>query len=145
MAISQKCYYALRAVLELAKAGAGQTVKIGEVAERQRIPVKFLEAILNQLKQGGFVDSRRGTEGGYFLARAPGRLTIGDIIRFVEGPLTPARCEEGPRGCGLTRDACVFWPVWAEAEQALARVYDGVSFQDLADRSHAAPAPNFVI
>jgi Rrf2 family transcriptional regulator, cysteine metabolism repressor len=145
MAISQKCYYALRAVLELARAGEGRTVKIGEVAERQSIPVKFLEAILNQLKQGGFVDSRRGTDGGYFLARSPARLTVGDLIRFVQGPLTPARCQEGQRGCGQTRDACVFWPVWVAAEQALARVYDGVSFQDLADRSRAEPAPNFAI
>jgi Rrf2 family protein len=145
MAFSQKCYYALRAVLELAKAGAGRTVKIGEVAERQNIPVKFLEAILSQLKQGGFVDSRRGAEGGYLLARAPARLTVGDIIRFVEGPLTPARCEEGRRGCGQTRDACVFWPVWVEAEKALAGIYDGVSFQDLVDRGRGEPAPNFVI
>jgi Rrf2 family transcriptional regulator, cysteine metabolism repressor len=145
MAISQKCYYALRAVLELAKAGAGSAVKIGEVAERQTIPVKFLEAILNQLKQGGFVESRRGAEGGYLLARPAARLTVGDIIRFVEGPLTPVRCEEGRRGCGQTREACVFWPVWAEAEKALAGVYDGVSFQDLVERSRAVPAPNFVI
>lgn len=145
MALSQKCYYAARAVLELAKAGDGRAVKIGEIAERQSIPVKFLEAILNQLKQGGFVDSRRGAEGGYLLARPATRLTLGDIIRFVEGPLTPVRCEGGRRGCGQTRESCVFWPVWDEAERALARVYDGVSFQDLVDRSQAEPAANFVI
>lgn len=145
MGFSQKCYYAMRAVFELAKTGEGRAVKISDIAERQSIPVKFLEAILNQLKQGGFVDSRRGTDGGYLLARAPGRLTIGDIIRFVEGPLTPTKCDEGRRGCGQSRDSCVFWPVWAEAEKALAQVYDGVSFQDLVDRSHQEPAINFVI
>ena len=145
MAVSQKCYYAARAVFELAKAGEGRAMKIAEVAERQRIPVKFLEAILNQLKRGGFVDSRRGADGGYLLARPAARLTLGDIIRFVEGPFTPIRCKEGPRGCGQSRDSCVFWPVWVEAEQALARVYDAISFQDLVDRSRVEPAANFII
>ncbi len=116
MGFSQKCYYAMRAVYELAKAGEGRTVKIANVAERQNIPVKFLEAILSQLKQGGFVESRRGNEGGYLLARPARRLTVGDIIRFVEGPLTPTKCVEGRRGCNQTREECVFWPVWLEAE-----------------------------
>jgi len=145
MGFSQKCYYAMRSVYELAKASKGHVTKIGDIAERQNIPVKFLEAILNQLKQGGFVESRRGNEGGYFLARPARRLTIGDIIRFVEGPLIPTKCEEGRRGCGQSRDNCVFWPIWAEAEMALASVYDGVTFQDLVDRSHHEAVPNYVI
>jgi len=145
MALSQKCTYALRAVLELAKAGVGRAVTIGDVAERQKIPVKFLEAILSQLKQGGFVESRRGAEGGYLLARPAARLTVGDIIRFVEGPLAPVRYLEGRRGSGQPRDASVFAPVWAEAEKALASIYDGVSFQDLVDRSRAEPVQNYEI
>jgi Rrf2 family protein len=145
MAISQKCYYALRAVLELAGAGEGGSLKIAEIATRQRIPLKFLEAILNQLKKGGFVTSRRGNAGGYQLARPARRLTVGDVIRFVEGPLAPARCAQGRRGCGQSRDCCVFWPVWVQAEKALAAVYDGVSFQDLVERDAAEPAANFMI
>lgn len=145
MAFSQRCYYGVRAVFELAKAGDRGPVKIGEVAERQNIPLKFLEAILNQLKQGGFVHSRRGAEGGYFLARSPAGLTLGEIIRFLEGPLMPANCEEGRRGCGQDHDGCVFWPVWVQAEQALAKVYDGVTYQDLVDRSQKQPEANFVI
>ncbi|MBI5543400.1 MAG: Rrf2 family transcriptional regulator [Deltaproteobacteria bacterium] len=145
MGISQKCYYAIRAVHELARAGDGQALKIGTIAERQRIPLKFLEAILNQLRQAGFVESRRGNEGGYLLARPAERLSVGDIIRFIEGPLTPATCVEGHRGCGQSRAECVFWPIWKEAERALANVYDGVTFQDLVDRSRKEVASNFVI
>jgi len=135
MAISQKCFYAIRAVFELALAPAGTTVKIGEIAERQGIPAKFLEAILNQMKGGGFVESRRGAEGGYLLSRSARSLSLGEIIRFVEGPLHPVP--------GSSRDAAldrIFSPVFAAAERALADVYDGVTFQDLVDRSRQTPA-----
>lgn len=145
MSISQKCYYAIRAVFELAQAPAGRAVKIGEIAERQNIPVKFLETILNGLKGGGFVESRRGAEGGYLLARPAHRLSLGDVIRFVEGPLHPVKCVEGRRGCGQSASDCVFSPVWSAAEKALADVYDGVTFQDLVDRSRRKPALDFAI
>lgn len=140
MGISQKCYYAIRAVFELAQAPAGTTVKIGEIAERQGIPAKFLEAILNQMKGGGFVESRRGAEGGYLLARSPRSLPLGEIIRFVEGPLHPVKGSG--RDTNIDR---VFSQVFAAAEQALADVYDGVTFQDLVDRSRQTPAPDFAI
>ena len=142
MSISQKCYYAIRAVFELALAPEGKAVKIGEIAERQEIPAKFLEAILNQLKGGGFVESRRGAEGGYLLLQPAHRLSMGDIIRFVEGPLHPVKCN---RNCGQLSSDCVFSPVWAAAEKALTDVYDGITFQDLVDRSRQKPALDFVI
>ena len=90
--VSQKCQYALRAVFELAKRHGRGPVRIGAVAKAQAIPPRFLEVILNQLKQAGFVESRRGNEGGYLLARAPERLTVGEIVRFVEGPIRPVTC-----------------------------------------------------
>ena len=90
--VSQKCQYALRAVFELAKRHGRGPVRIGDVAKAQAIPPRFLEVILNQLKQAGFVESRRGNEGGYLLARAPERLTVGEIVRFVEGPIRPVTC-----------------------------------------------------
>lgn len=140
MGISQKCYYAIKAVFELALAPAGQAVKIGEIAERQKIPAKFLEAILGQLKGGGFVESRRGAEGGYLLARPARSLALGEIIRFVEGPFHPVKGACGDGGCDR-----VLAPIWQAAERALADVYDGVSFQDLVERSRERPAPDFVI
>jgi Rrf2 family protein len=145
LSYSQKCQYALHAVLELAKAGEGRATKIGEVAERQRIPVKFLEAILNELRRGGFVQSRRGSEGGYLLARPARRLTVGDIVRFVEGPLAPMGCGERRKGRGSSHDRCVFRQVWREADKALSEVYDGVTFQDLLDRGSSQAGDDFVI
>src|SRR5262252_5833540 len=100
MNISVKGEYALQALIDLAAQPPGEPVKIADVARRQGIPQKFLELILASLKQGGFVESRRGAEGGYLLARSPDSVTVGDILRFVEGPRTRlgrARSRQGAR------------------------------------------------
>src|SRR6185503_511214 len=86
MNISVKGEYALQAIFDLASQEGGEPVKIANIAKRQNIPQKFLELILAGLKQGGFVESRRGAEGGYLLARAPETITVGEVLRFVEGP-----------------------------------------------------------
>src|SRR5277367_6147254 len=85
MNISVKGEYALQALLDLASQPPGTPVKIGAIAKRQKIPQKFLELILAGLKQGGFVESRRGAEGGYLLARAAESITVGEVLRYVEG------------------------------------------------------------
>ena len=86
MNISVRGEYALQAIFDLASQPAGVPVRIGDIAKRQKIPQKFLELILAGLKQGGFVESRRGAEGGYLLVRAAEGLTAGEVLRFVEGP-----------------------------------------------------------
>jgi Rrf2 family cysteine metabolism transcriptional repressor len=135
MQISQKCQYALRAVFELARRAREAPVKVGDIAEAQAIPPRFLEVILNQLKGGGFVESRRGASGGYFLARSPDELTMGEIIRFVEGPFKPVSCTVGDSAerCPLYGE-CVFLDVWEEAGKAMSDVFDGTTFRDLIKR-----------
>lgn len=134
MAITQKCQYALRAIYELARQSGGPC-KISSVADAQGIPVRFLENILNNLKSAGFVDSARGKDGGYFLARPASSITVGEVIRFVQGPLGPVECcAKSDDYCALYGD-CVFRPLWDRAREALEDVYDGTSFQDLVDRS----------
>lgn len=135
MLLSQRCQYALRAVFEVAKRSGEGPIKIEAIAEAQAIPPRFLAAILNQLRQGGFVQSRRGADGGYFLARAADSLSVGEVIRFVEGPMGPVVCvtEKGAGSCAL-RGRCVFMSMWREAQQAMEDVYDNTSFQDLVDR-----------
>lgn len=135
MWISQKCQYAVRATFELAKRIGRGPVRIADVAEAQAIPVRFLEVILAQLKQGGFVESQRGNRGGYVLAKAPTQVTVGDIVRFVEGPLDPVACALGAshRECRLYGD-CVFLPMWERVKKAVTDVYDGTSFQDLVEQ-----------
>src|SRR5947209_20310949 len=84
MNISVKGEYALQAVFDLASQPPGHPVKIADIAKRQKIPQKFLELILASLKQNGFVDSRRGAEGGYLLARSHDSITIGQVVRSIE-------------------------------------------------------------
>jgi len=135
MVISQKCQYAVRAVFELSKRHGEGPVRIARVAEAQAIPVRFLEVILNQLKQGGFVLSQRGARGGYLLAGSPEELTVGDIIRFVEGPLGPVECAMGGSrtDCPLYGD-CVFLPMWEKVRAAISGVYDQTTFQSLVEQ-----------
>ena len=140
MSISQKCQYALRAVFELAKRAGGQPTTVGQIAEAQAIPPRFLELILNQLRQGGFVESRRGVRGGYLLAAKPAALSVGEIIRFVDGPVVPVRCivGSGKGGDCPLHGNCVFMGMWERARDAVTRVYEQTTFQDLIDEERSA-------
>jgi len=100
MKISKRCQYALRAVFELGLRKTDQPVKIQEIAGAQNIPPRFLEVILNQLRHAGFVDSRRGSEGGYMLAQAPEDLTVGQVIRYIQGPFSMTANDD--RGLEIT-------------------------------------------
>lgn len=138
MYVSQKCQYALRAVFELSRRRERAPVSTAEIAEAQAIPPKFLELILGELKHGGFVESRRGARGGYLLARRPDRMTVGEIIRFIDGPVTPVRCVAGTSqpDCRLYGDGgCAFMGMWRRARDAGNAVFDSTSFQDLIDEA----------
>ncbi len=151
MAITQKCQYALRALLELARRHGERPAKIGEIAGAQGIPPRFLEVILNELKQGGFAESRRGKDGGYTLIREPRDLTVGEVIRFVQGPIGPVERGNDPaRGPADHPQGIpdVFQNVWKRAEDALSHVYDKTTFQDLLEeetRLRQSVAPDFTI
>ncbi len=125
MNISVRGEYALQAIFDLAIQKQGEPAKIAGISRRQKIPQKFLELILAGLKQGGFVESRRGAEGGYLLARPADSLTVGEVLRFVEGPQTskgrPRRKAETP-----------FSGMWQQVDLAVSAVIDKTSFADLA-------------
>ena len=127
MNISVKGEYALHAIFDLAQQRSGEPVKIAEIARRQRIPQKFLELILASLKQGGFVESRRGAEGGYLLARPAESISVGEVLRFVEGPLQnrgrQKRKSDGP-----------FVAMWQDVDRAVAGIVDHTTFGDLLQR-----------
>jgi Rrf2 family protein len=94
MRLTKRGEYALRALIDLgiAQEIGRPIVQIAEIAEKESIPIKFLEAILVQLKEEGYLDSRRGKLGGYFLAKPMNTITIGDVVRKLEGPLAPIAC-----------------------------------------------------
>src|SRR5262249_24200404 len=106
MSVSSKCYYAIRAIYALAEHGGPEPMKIADIAEKEKIPIRFLEVILSQLKSKGFVRSRRGAEGGDFLARSPEELTVGEGMRFVAGPIAPVDCvsQSRPKECQFHGD-----------------------------------------
>jgi Rrf2 family cysteine metabolism transcriptional repressor len=127
MITSVKGDYALQAVLDLAMFHRGVPVKIADIARRQKIPQKFLELILASLKQGGFVESRRGAEGGYLLARPSETITVGEVIRFIEG------AKDAKRNVKQKIDS-PFAEMWANVDGAISAVIDQTKFADLARR-----------
>jgi len=124
MNISVKSDYALRAIFDLALQRPGHPIRIADVARRQKIPQKFLELILSGLKQGGFVESRRGAEGGYLLARSPEQITVGEVFRYVEG-------VKSKKSNARQQAADPLREVWNRAEEAISGVLDHTSFADL--------------
>ena len=90
--ISQRAKYAFRALLALGRAPLGSSLMIAEISKQQAIPKKFLEQILLELKRAGIVDSRRGRLGGYVLARPPERVTFGEVLRLIDGPIALLPC-----------------------------------------------------
>jgi Rrf2 family protein len=90
--ISQRAKYAFRALGFLARAEQGLPVQIPEIAEKQKIPKKFLEQILLELKRAGILESRRGKQGGYLLARPADEITYGEVLRLVDGPVALLPC-----------------------------------------------------
>src|SRR5712691_11735141 len=101
MRVSAKGEYAIRAMLDLAQHQGQGLVPIQDVARRQAIPQRYLEQVLLVLKRAGFLASKRGSAGGYHVVRAPGDVSVGDVLRVVEGSLTPVevagRPIRGPR------------------------------------------------
>lgn len=138
MSVSQKCQYAVRALLELSKRHGKGPVRSGEIAARQGIPPRFLENILNEMKTSGLVESRRGAQGGFLLACRPEQLTVGRVIRLIDGPLDPVRCtKEGSKVDCRLRDCCSLLELWQQAKTALEAVYDRATFADLAKKELA--------
>lgn len=142
MQVSQKTRYALRAMFELAKHYQQGPLRISDIAKAQAIPVRFLEGILNQLRQTGLLRSTRGSRGGYELVQAPQETTVGEMIRILEGPVAPTECvdEAADVQCPLHGD-CVFMPMWQRAADALAEVYDNTTFEDLLEEERRRCAP----
>ncbi|MBN2243702.1 MAG: Rrf2 family transcriptional regulator [Acidobacteria bacterium] len=133
MKITYKSDYALKAVLDLALCYEGrEPVSIHDTARRIDAPVKFLEQIFSGLKAYGIIESRRGSNGGYLLARAPEKITVGEIIRLIEGPTEPISCvKQDYTGCDEMY-TCVFRNIWKDVHEATSRVIDRVNFRDLA-------------
>jgi len=134
MKITYKGDYALKAVLDLAIHYDGELVTSHEMAERIDTPVKFLEQILLDLKKGGFIESRRGKVGGYLLAKPPERITVGDVIRFIDGPVEPISCAKDGYSACTDMYKCAFRKIWKDVSMATAGIVDNITFAELASQ-----------
>ena len=132
MRVSAKADYAVRAAAELAAAGNDRPLKRDQISQRQKIPSKFLETIMLELKHAGIVKSTRGADGGYALARPAGDISVADVIRAVDGPLANVRGErvelvEYEGNARALRD------VWIAVRASLRRVLETTSLQDVVE------------
>ncbi len=128
----KKNQYALRAIFELAKHQGRGPIKISEIAGVQSIPLRFLEVILSQLKGSGLVESKRGFYGGYFLTRSPDKISVGDVLRFMDKPASSTSCAAcvSSTNCPFCGN-CAFASMWNQVNDAIFNIYDGTSIQDL--------------
>ncbi len=140
MHITYKGDYALKTILDLSLHYGNSPVTIHDLARRADIPIKFLEQILLDLKRGGFVESRRGKIGGYLLAKAPSDIKLGDVIRFIDGPIEPIPCvDRGYKGCNdISR--CAFRGIWSKVAESTSKIIDNITFEDLARKNKGLKA-----
>ncbi len=132
--LSQKTKYALRALLMLAEEGEGQMVQVADIAERQKVPKKFLELILLELKKHGLLHSRRGKNGGYALGKPASEIFFGHIVRIMDGPIAPLPCASltGYRKCSDCPDeaTCPIRRIMRRVRDAMSEILDKTSIAD---------------
>jgi Rrf2 family protein len=148
--LTNKGKYGLKAMVHLAGLGAGETAQIAEIAQRNNISKKFLDAILLDLRNAGLLRSKKGPGGGYALARPAGAIKVGAVIRALEGPIAPIACASRSafrpcHDCGDV-EGCIVRSLMSEVRDAMAAVLDNTTVADLAGRAAAyRPEVDFVI
>ena len=138
MRLSKRGEYGLRAMIDLAAARNGNShngvVQIKEIAERERIPAKFLEQILLTLKNAGLLHSKMGVGGGYYLAQPPQAISLGSIVRVLDGPLAPVNCVSQmayePCGCP-DQESCGLRLAMLDVRNAIADILDNTTLADV--------------
>ncbi len=132
MKFSVKSEYAVTAVLDVSGHADKGPVHVRSIASRQSIPLRFLEQVMASLKKAGIVDSIRGSQGGYILARDPKAINIAQIIEAIEGPITPVdSATDSAEYRSLHMNGCVVRDVWDDVKRAISQVLNGVTIDDL--------------
>ena len=137
--LSKKAKYALQALIVLAREDHQKPVLISSLAQRDRIPKKFLELILLELKNHGILQSKKGKGGGYFLGKPPEEITMGQVIRILDGPLAPLPCvsQTAYMKCQECQDekTCSIRLVMKEVRDATAAILDGTTLADMMNQT----------
>ena len=135
MKLSTKGRYGLRAVIDIAINSQEEAVALSSIAERQNISMSYLEQLIAKLKKAGIVESKRGAQGGYLLAKSPDTISVGDILRALEGDLSPVDCavlSEGTSTC-QSSDLCVSKYVWKRISDSINSAVDALMLSELVD------------
>lgn len=138
MKLSTKGRYGLRAVLDLAIHSKEEAVALSQISERQNISISYLEQLIAKLKKAGIVNSIRGAQGGYVLAKAVEEISVGEILRALEGDLHPVDCAEitgGDNSCSGS-DLCVTKYVWKRISDSINDTVDNIMLSELVDESN---------
>ena len=145
MKISTKGRYALRMLLDLAEHTGDGYVALKDIAERQNISKKYLEQIVPMLNKSDILQTNRGFQGGYRLAKSPDKYTVGDILRITEGSIAPVAClEQDPVLCSRSEE-CAMLPVWQGLYRVINDYLDNITLQDILDNQRARYANDYVI
>lgn len=131
MMISTKGRYALRVMIDLAGHNSNEYVSLKEISERQKISMKYLEAIVAVLNKAGFLQSLRGKDGGYRLSRRPCEYTVGSVLKLTEGSLAPVACLEGCDTVCQSSDGCITLPLWQKLDGIIDDYLESVTLEDL--------------
>jgi Rrf2 family protein len=140
MKFSAKGEYAVMAVLELALTNGQGPVQVKAIARKQGISIRFLEQVMSALKRAGLVESIRGAQGGYKLAKASSEIRLGDVLQAIDGPLAPMECvSDQDRHCFQEKDSlgieqCLIRELWAEVKSSLEGVLNSIDFEELCER-----------
>src|SRR6478752_4977851 len=136
MKLSTKTRYGVRAVFDIAYHNAGRPTQARDIARRQDVPLRYLEQIFQELRRANLVDAKRGPKGGYFLSRTPESITLGDVIRAVQGPIELLSTDdETPPGTRTSKQVPA--DIWRELAQKVSGVFDSVTIRDLCSRGEA--------
>ncbi len=134
--LSTKCQYGVRAMFEIAKGYNSGPVTIKEISEKQDVSVAYLEQILNQLRKAGIIKSVKGPGGGYILDKEPGSISIGAILRELEGPVAITSCLDPKEGC-IRVEGCVTHLLWKSLGEKIEAFLDNMTLQDLINGSES--------
>ena len=135
MKVSTKGDYATRAMQDLALHYDQGPIQIEDIAKRQHLPVRYLEQILLSLKRAGYLESKRGVNGGYYLAKHPREVTLGAIVRATEGPIIPIFCVgSGKREICIEEAHCCLRDIWVDVRDAVTKIVDQITLEDLCRR-----------
>lgn len=134
MRLSTRGRYGVKAMFELALHHSDTPIALNNIADKQSISVHYLEQLFSTLRKAGLVKSIRGAQGGYLLSKKPQNITVGEIIRTLEGPLAPADCviEDDSKECAKA-EYCVTRMIWEKIRDSVNHVVDSITLQDMID------------